>query len=654
MTLTESGDHAGRFKCFACDFHGDLVDVYRKIYGFADDEEGRAEALREVCSALGLVLDEPKKKKPAEMTEEEKAMELARRIQSDIRAAQLNTGDDAFIDYLTRRGIPLDIARRFHLGFLPLWQHPKTLVDGKKVKPTPRLIIPTGNTSYLARATRDGDTLPKQKAGAANLFNIAALASSRPVFICEGEIDAISFYVVGAEAIGIGGTSGRAELISELKKRKKKERPTLILALDNDPAGEKATAELISELEKERIDYFVRNPYGEHKDANEALVSDPDAFFSEVKRAENAEFEECSNLAWLTYVKETNTNPPPLIETGFSQLDALLGGGIKGDELVFFGGVSSSGKSAVCLQMVDQMAMAGRKILVFSAEMSRRSIMNRSLSRETTNGDGFRYTAQEVAGYGMEKGAMFQRVMAGAYDRYAKYAENIVVFDMSGGSASLKPSEIKKTIQRFVNVNRGEKPLVFVDYLQILPPDDDKGSDIRASINRAIEIFAGIAHGLQVPIIMISSLSRENYTAPLNLAAFKESGNIEYGADIVLGLQFECIHEPLFLSTNAKDTPAKWARLTEEKFKNPRKVEISLIKRRDGKGEGRMLLDYDPMHNLFTPNQSDEDFLAMNYGDGDNEAKRKARERLTGHRFSEVDDPETDTTATAKPRRRNR
>ena len=43
----------------------------------------------------------------------------------------------------------------------------------------------------------------------------------------------------------------------------------------------------------------------------------------------------------------------------------------------------------------------------------------------------------------------------------------------------------------------------------------------------------------RLPIIGISSFNRDNYTAPVNLASFKESGAIEYSSDVLIGLQYE-------------------------------------------------------------------------------------------------------------------
>ena len=642
MTLTEDGEHAGRFKCWACDLHGDAIDIYTAMNGGE-----REDALREVCQALGIMLDEARpQKKPEEMTPAERDIELERMIKNDIRAAQMNQSDPAFIEYLNRRAIPLELAKRHNLGFLPQWRNPKALVNGSNPPPSPRLIIPSGK-GYVARDTRAELTeaeanFAKMKAGEAGLFNVNALDANHPIFICEGELDALSFMAAGAEAIGTGGTSGRAKLIEAIKSRKeqKKHIEPLIIALDNDTAGATATTALTNELDKLKIRYFIRNPYGDHKDANEALVEDGETFFSMVRAAEGAEFDEYSNLSALAEIMETNANPPPLVKTGFRQLDTLLDGGIRGDELCFVGGVSSSGKSAFCLQVIDQIARgdreAGReprKCIIFSAEMSRRSIINRSLSRETAQGSGWNYTSSEIAGYGIEKNARYFEAVEEARARYEQYAGNIIVYDMAQGIDRMKPHAIEAKISRYLNVHRGEpKPVVLIDYLQILPPEDNKG-DIRASINRAVEILAGIAHGLQVPTICISSLSRENYTTPLNMAALKESGNIEYGADIILGVQFEAIHYEPFTEPDKGHIAEKQAALWEEKHKSPRKMEISLIKRRDGRGEGAVTFDYDARHNLFTENQSDEEYLSKNYGN-DEESKRRARAMLTGHRYT--------------------
>lgn len=74
-------------------------------------------------------------------------------------------------------------------------------------------------------------------------FNRKALKeANKPIIIVEGEIDALSVMEVGGEAVAIGSTANTKAFI-ELLKTERPEQP-LIIALDNDTAGEKASTEL--------------------------------------------------------------------------------------------------------------------------------------------------------------------------------------------------------------------------------------------------------------------------------------------------------------------------------------------------------------------------------------------------------------------------
>ena len=57
-------------------------------------------------------------------------------------------------DYLQRRGISTELAKKFNIGFIPKWVNPTVAIkDGRELTPTPRIIIPTGDARYLARDT---------------------------------------------------------------------------------------------------------------------------------------------------------------------------------------------------------------------------------------------------------------------------------------------------------------------------------------------------------------------------------------------------------------------------------------------------------------------------------------------------------------------
>ena len=204
-------------------------------------------------------------------------------------------------DYPQRRGLSAATCARFHLGYDPAWRNPKA---PETVPPSPRLIIPTGRTSYLARDVRGKDELSEQEArytkvkvGKTRLFNAEALdTAEKPVFIVEGEIDAMSIVEAGGEAVGLGSASNVRLLLERLAEKKPAQ--PLILALDNDERGRKASCELEDGLRAASLPYFVYNPCGDCKDANEALQMAPESFLRRV-----GDGERLPEIERLTYLQ---------------------------------------------------------------------------------------------------------------------------------------------------------------------------------------------------------------------------------------------------------------------------------------------------------------------------------------------------------------
>lgn len=154
------------------------------------------------------------------------------------------------------RGLTLETLNRFKLGYVESWTHPKA----PQAPPSPRLIIPTSKHSYLARDTRDNLTpeqaqYAKSKVGKVRIFNSKALyTASKPVFIVEGELDALSIIDVGGEAVALGSTANRRALLTMLESQRPAQ--PLIIAMDNDEAGSKANRELAEGLERLKITFY--------------------------------------------------------------------------------------------------------------------------------------------------------------------------------------------------------------------------------------------------------------------------------------------------------------------------------------------------------------------------------------------------------------
>ena len=277
------------------------------------------------------------------------------------------------------------------------------------------------------------------------------------------------------------------------------------------------------------------------------------------------------------------------IPTGFSALDGVLDGGMY-EGLITVGAISSLGKTSLCLQIADQVAAAGRDVLYFSLEMARAELMSKSISRHTVQlalERGIDTKAAKTA-RGITDGKRYANytstetgLIQDAISAYSKYADLLFIQE---GIGNIGAEEIRQTIEQHIRFT-GNRPLVIVDYLQILAPVDIKASD-KQNTDRAVLELKRASRDYKLPIIAVSSFNRGNYNAEVAFEAFKESGAIEYGSDIVIGLQLKGAGEKNFNSTEAKK-------------KNPRQVELVILKNRQGKVGDKIEFSYYPMFNFF-------------------------------------------------------
>ena len=109
-----------------------------------------------------------------------------------------------------------------------------------------------------------------------------------------------------------------------------------------------------------------------------------------------------------------------------------------------------------------------------------------------------------------------------------------------------------------------------------------------------------ISRDFNTAVIGISSFNRENYTAPVNMASFKESGAIEYSSDVLIGLQYKAMNDLPKQEKVAKTKALEIYSEIAEKAKNKQPIEIQLkvLKNRNGT-KGAVELEFFPMFNKF-------------------------------------------------------
>ena len=593
--------------CFACGADYDIFDLIGFDYGLTEPRE----IFDKAYSLYGLTVEtggaatpsrQGNQNDPRTERNQEPQPQPPAEPQPDLvgyfRECQQRLHET---DYHTRRGISQETAARFMLGFDPSFE----AVEAGGGKATwGALIIPTSRTSYAARNT-DGAAEKKNRwrksRGPAQIFNERALReSTRPIYIVEGELDALSIIDVGGEAVGLGSAANWKTLVKLLEVQPPQQ--PLLLCLDNDEEGIRAEDELAGALEKREISFYRHDPCAGHKDANEALVADRESFAAGVdagerieeamREAEREKYLQNSAGAHLQdFLNGIAANAStPCVPTGFASLDRALDDGLY-EGLYIVGAISSLGKTTLALQIADNIAQAGHHVLIFSLEMARSELMAKSISRHTLLDVLAREGSLTVAKTtrGITTGKRYQLYSQEELDTikqavkdYSSYAGNLFIYE---GIGDIGVKQIRELVQRHISFT-GQTPIVLIDYIQILAPADIRATD-KQNMDKAVLELKRLSRDFKTPVIGISSFNRTNYSEAVKMEAFKESGSLEYGSDVLLGLQLA-------------GAGGKSFDVNEAKRQNPRRIELVILKNRNGRTGDTIDLEYYPLFNYFT------------------------------------------------------
>lgn len=623
-----------RWNCNACGRHGTVIDLYMERNG-VDFKT----AVNELADKLRITIDPYRRSSAAEDfrtpykaaaapqtggnpsfkgTEAPAAQPAtgpaqARPDYSDyLRKCAANLAQsEAAQAYLTGRGISLETAQANDVGFDPAWISPTVIrnqqAQGKSWRPDPKpcIIIPSNNAHYVARDIRPNlddqqRKYAKMNEGEPGIMGLSALYGEDSqyitVFVTEGAFDALSVAEIGAPAIALNSTSNIDKLIKQLEQQPTA--ATLVLCLDNDEAGRRATNRLKDALTRLNISWTTADINGGHKDPNEALTADRAAFERAIYKAIEGEAAKPDNTA--TYLDELMAGEIDKFKqaqdrkTGFPNLDEKAGGLYSG--LYVLAAISSLGKTTLALQMADQLAAAGNDVLFFSMEQSRLEMVSKSLARLTAQAD----LKSAVTSLSIRKGYLPLQVLRAVKQYKAQTGDRLSIIE---GNFNCDIGFISDYVRRYKQ-RTGTAPTVFVDYLQILQPAAAGKS--RASkkdeIDMAVTELKRLSRELDVPIIVISSLNRANYLTPIAFESLKESGGIEYTADVVWGLQLACLDEELFDSEGK--IKKKRARIDEAKAEEPRKIKFVCLKNRYGISNYDCYFEYYPASDLFKPDKA--------------------------------------------------
>ena len=596
--------------CHACGKSGDVIDLYQQQTG-ADHNT----ALYLLAQKIGVNIDghgdgiQTPSNLPKSERNDEKSINVplndknsnTGKIQGVIESeaadytkyymkCRKNLDDPAALSYLSARGITPETAAACWIGFDPVADpanHPGDLSGKKHFTSCPRLIIPTSKGHYVGRRIDGGKEYAKinAKDSTPGIFNARALYAqeAQEVFVTEGAFDALSVMEAGAQAIALNSAGNVKALLEQLEERRTG--ATLILCPDSDSdpkTAEKVKREfddLAAGLRRLNITHITADINGAYKDANEHLTGDRAKFLQAVQTAREKTAAKPDNIAQYINtlmaqdIKDfTSTSD---VKTGFCELDVKAGGMFPG--LYVVAAISSLGKTTFCHQIADQIAAGGRDVLFFSLEMSRLEMVSKSIARGIKRA----HEEKNITSLQIRKGYKGQEVQEAVEEYSAAVKDRFSVIE---GNFKCDIAYIGDYVRRYIK-RTDSRPVIFIDYLQLLQPATDsrgRRETTKETMDTAVRELKRLSRELNLIIFVISSVNRANYQTPIDFESIKESGGIEYTADVIWGLQLACLNDPIFDTLNQTKIKEKRKMIKEAKAENPRKIELVCLKNRYG------------------------------------------------------------------------
>ena len=321
---------------------------------------------------------------------------------------------------------------------------------------------------------------------------------------------------------------------------------------------------------------IVKEAYDWDGNANEAInAAEQKIFGIQDDRGSNASLKgvkEVLNVAMERIdARMRGEHADGAVDSGFSELDGMTGG-LHGSELLILAARPSMGKTALAMNIAENVAMRGNAPVLFvSLEMSAIELIERMMC-----------SVARVNGHRLRNGTISQEDRKKLVEKAAEISESPLYIDDAPGRTVAEIAAAARRIKR-IEKNSSDRPsplgLIVIDYLQLVEPDNprDPRQEQVAKIARRLK---GLSRELDVPVLCLAQLNRQAEDSKEHrprLSHLRESGAIEQDADVVMFVH----REEYYLRGEAQKEVAGQANIFIEKQRNGPTGDINLVWRKE-------------------------------------------------------------------------
>lgn len=350
---------------FASGDGGDLLDLWVLVR-----EIPLHDAIKEAKEFLGIKDDDQYFNKPKK--------QYSKPDRKNLRKGE------AHIEYLKTRGISHETVKAFKLAQCVVW-------DRDNNREVPGIAFPylRGDECLFIKSIGIERNNGKKIIGASKdcepcLFGWQTFPKEiRACIICEGEIDAMSFYEYGIPALSVpfGGGTGNKQQWIDCEFHNMDRFDEIIICMDSDEAGQKAAGEIATRLGIERC-RIAELPY---KDANECLLNGvtEDQIWESLETARFLDPEELAEAG--AFLQDTidafYKTEHGLFQSPWESLNHNFQ--FRESEISLINGVNGHGKSQVTGHLMLEAIRQGARCCIASMEL-KPGILLKRLVRQAT------------------------------------------------------------------------------------------------------------------------------------------------------------------------------------------------------------------------------------------------------------------------------
>ena len=219
------------------------------------------------------------------------------------------------------------------------------------------------------------------------------------------------------------------------------------------------------------------------------------------------------------------------LDTGFDYLNLVCNGIGAGFHVI--SAKPGFGKTTFAWQLANNVADLNKvPVIYINYEQSKDELREKTLSR-LTGIDTRHFRRGKLA---LEDPINKPKILAVLEQYLTEISPHTTIVEADEATTVLEIEMIVRGTFKKAGATSG---LLVVDYLQLIPPSDNLGkfaSNTMDKVTANVSALRRIARKLNVSVLAICSQNRAGYQKK-NLSVFKETGNIEYGADTASILQ---------------------------------------------------------------------------------------------------------------------